>query len=227
MKTDVIEEWRHWRRWLRRCQLNFDGHYQTYENLMLSNSQIIVPIHVNLNKLRTHFCARIRPWIVKFCSYHIAIYILAMLHEIIILYTVCLKKRPRFYFLNILIKISSIFIIFGVHHYDQICHQPDIKMTTSPRSCRCTTLWNLKNFFSYLRVSNSRKKCTVLNVFIRATNKIIISSIKAAVRSVRLEHEHSLFRHWSIAWSTVLYWKLHQVSTKRRRSSDKSRIGVR
>ena len=36
---------------------------------------------------------------------------------------------------------------------------------------------------------NSRKKCTVVNVFIRATNKII-SSIKAAVRSVRLEHEH-------------------------------------
>jgi len=69
MKIDVIEEWRHWRRSLRCCQLICDGHYQTYVNLMLKcgqKSQIIVPLHINLNKLRTHFCARIRQWILKF-----------------------------------------------------------------------------------------------------------------------------------------------------------------
>jgi len=32
---------------------------------LLSKSQIIVPIHINLKKLRTYFCARFRPGSLK------------------------------------------------------------------------------------------------------------------------------------------------------------------
>ena len=67
MKIDVMEEWRHWRvaaLQRKRCQLVFDDHCQTYSNLLpncCQKCQIMVPIHIDLNKLRTHFCARLRP----------------------------------------------------------------------------------------------------------------------------------------------------------------------
>jgi len=66
MKIDVVEEWRHWRvaaLQLKRCQLVFDDHCQTYGNLCQTavKFQIIVPIHIDLNKIRAHFCARLRP----------------------------------------------------------------------------------------------------------------------------------------------------------------------
>jgi len=56
-KNDVIGA-------LPRCQLIFDDHCQTYSNLLpncCQKCQIIVPIHIDLNKLRTHFCVRFRP----------------------------------------------------------------------------------------------------------------------------------------------------------------------
>ena len=81
----IIGEWRHWRvaaLQRKRCQLVFDDHCQTYGNYakLLSKCQIIVPIHIDLNKLHSVHVFLHKSW--NFCSYHIAISIFAMLDEI-------------------------------------------------------------------------------------------------------------------------------------------------
>ena len=62
-----------------------------------------------------------------------------------------LKKLPLFCFYNNSVKRGPISKIFGIRSPEETLRQMVVNLSTSPKICHCTTLWNFKKwFFKYI-----------------------------------------------------------------------------